>query len=333
VNGPTSGVSNGPGSRAKTQQLIDNYNVIIWDSGNLSTITISDGTTKSDKSNDCQMLLDWMFLSKRQTGLWVCGDGIAYDLAHNDASPVALQLLNAMCGVTLVRDSYYDLTGGRASGGVVNPLVTGDADAGVLMYGGVPDAFCAFGGCPTINFFDVLGKTENGHWALDYPDYGGTKYYAGIASWTLNSRGFVNLTMWFGFSFQYIRDDTKENPIDRFTVARQVFSWMQEMVWTGTDQQPAAPRAYGLAQNFPNPFNPSTTIRYDMKDKGRVSVKIYNVAGELVRTLVESVKNAGSYSIAWDGRNNVGTDVASGIYFCKMETTDFRQTRKMVVLK
>jgi flagellar hook assembly protein FlgD len=64
-----------------------------------------------------------------------------------------------------------------------------------------------------------------------------------------------------------------------------------------------------------------------------VRIKIYNVAGELVRTLVDEMKNAGAYSIAWDGRNNAGSDVASGIYFYKMETKDFSQSRKMVMLR
>jgi len=88
-----------------------------------------------------------------------------------------------------------------------------------------------------------------------------------------------------------------------------------------------------LAQNYPNPFNPSTTIKYDMKEKGLVTLKIYNVAGRLVRTLVNGVMDAGTYSLAWDGRNNTGADVASGIYFYKMETKDFSQTKKMVMLR
>jgi flagellar hook assembly protein FlgD len=93
------------------------------------------------------------------------------------------------------------------------------------------------------------------------------------------------------------------------------------------------PKSYNLAQNFPNPFNPSTTIKYDMKDKGLVTLKVYNVAGQLVRTLANSVKNAGSYTVAWDGKNDRGGSVASGIYFYKMETKDFSQTKKMVMLR
>lgn len=87
-----------------------------------------------------------------------------------------------------------------------------------------------------------------------------------------------------------------------------------------------------LSQNFPNPFNPSTTITFDMKQKGIVTLRVYDVAGRLVRTLFNGVKDAGSHSIPWDGMNDQGTPVASGIYFYEMETRGFSAARKMVVL-
>ncbi|MGD1047960.1 MAG: FlgD immunoglobulin-like domain containing protein, partial [Candidatus Krumholzibacteriaceae bacterium] len=334
VNGPTSGVSNGPGSRAKNKQLTDQYDAIVWDSGDLNAITISDGTWHSDKSNDCQMLTDWMDLSEHTCGLWICGDGVAYNLTI-DASTSALTLMHTKCGVTLVNDSYYELTGGRTGSGIINPLITGDANAGIFVHTGVPDKFYAFGGCPVINLFDVLGETANGQYALRYPTYGGTNYYAGIASSWTNGAGENIRTMWFGFSFEYIRDDRMGEPIDRFEIATDVFKWMQLTVNGGIVCCAGAetPAAYNLAQNFPNPFNPSTTIKYDMKERGLVRIKIYDVAGELVRTVVDGVKDAGAYSIAWDGRNNTGAGVASGIYFYMMETKDFSRTRKMVMLR
>ena len=246
--------------------------------------------------------------------------------------------MHTTCGVTLANDSYFDLTGGRASGGVINPLITGDPDAGeeaIFVHRGVPDQFYLFGGCPIINKFDVLDKTGNGKWALDYPAYNGTTYYAGIMSHWQNGSGAGIRTMWFGFSFQDIRDDSMGPsglPIDRFKITQAIFAFFQGS--TNADITPAAtPASYRLAQNFPNPFNPSTTIQYDMKEKGLVRIKIYNVAGALVRTVVDGVKDAGTYSIAWDGRNSAGTAVASGIYFYKMEAKGFAETRKMVLLR
>ncbi|MGD1049353.1 MAG: FlgD immunoglobulin-like domain containing protein, partial [Candidatus Krumholzibacteriaceae bacterium] len=322
--------SNGPGSRAKTKQLTDQYNVIVWDSGNLTTATITDGTTNSDKSNDAQMLIDWMSLSEHRCGLWICGDDVAYDL-NADASPTAISLMSTWCGVDYIANSYFNLTGGRTAGGVINPLIAGDPGS-IFYHTGVPDKFYAFGGCFIINQFDVLDRTANGAYALRYPAYQGTNYYAGIQSAEKNAAGFDVKTMWFGFSYQYVRNDVSGAPIDRFEIAGDVFKWFQST--TNVDITPAVtPKSYNLAQNFPNPFNPSTTIKYDMKDKGLVTLKVYNVAGQLVRTLANSVKNAGSYTVAWDGKNDRGGSVASGIYFYKMETKDFSQTKKMVMLR
>ncbi|MCK5620477.1 MAG: T9SS type A sorting domain-containing protein, partial [Candidatus Krumholzibacteria bacterium] len=85
----------------------------------------------------------------------------------------------------------------------------------------------------------------------------------------------------------------------------------------------------------PNPFNPETTIRYDVTVRGHLSLSVYDVAGRLVRTLVDEVKApmAGGYSVTWNGRNNNGEPVPSGVYFYRLATKNATQTRKMVMLK
>jgi flagellar hook assembly protein FlgD len=89
-----------------------------------------------------------------------------------------------------------------------------------------------------------------------------------------------------------------------------------------------------LDQNHPNPFNPSTIIRYGIKEGGHVSLKVYNVAGQLVKTLVNDVKTpAAEYKVTWDGKSDSGNTVASGVYFYRLVTKDFTRTRKMVILK
>jgi hypothetical protein len=331
VNAPSSGVSNGLGSRANAGLLCYQYYKIIWDSGDLAFITLSDGTTNSDKSNDCQVLIDWMSLAEHVCGLWVCGDNIAYDL-NKLASTPALTLMSTWCGVDYIATSYFDETGGRTGGGTVTPLVTGDADAGIFVHLGVPDKWFAYGGCFVINQFDVLDKTANGKYAAFYPVKLAVNRYAAIASTTLNPSGFNVNAMWFGFSYQYVRDDVIQTPEDRFEIARDVFSWMQNC--TNEDITLAeTPKFTKLAQNFPNPFNPSTTIKFELKEKGLVTLKVYSVAGQLVRTLVDGMRDASSYTVAWDGRNNIGSEVASGIYFYKMETKGFSATKKLVLLR
>jgi hypothetical protein len=93
-----------------------------------------------------------------------------------------------------------------------------------------------------------------------------------------------------------------------------------------------------LLQNYPNPFNPETWIPYHLKDAENVSIRIYSTAGQLVRTLDLGYKDAGIYSSRskaayWDGRNEAGEQISSGIYFYNMTTGDFASTRKMIITR
>jgi hypothetical protein len=92
-----------------------------------------------------------------------------------------------------------------------------------------------------------------------------------------------------------------------------------------------------LGQNFPNPFNPTTQIEYWVPDgAGRaaaVSLEVYDIHGARVRTLVAASQPAGRYRVEWDGRNNAGTTVGSGVYFYRLVTAQFSATKKMLLLK
>jgi hypothetical protein len=88
-----------------------------------------------------------------------------------------------------------------------------------------------------------------------------------------------------------------------------------------------------LRGNYPNPFNPETTISYSLKEATPVSIGIYNVKGQLVRTLVSEAKEAGSHSVVWNGRDNDNRSVSSGVYFYKMSAGKYSSTRKMIMMK
>jgi hypothetical protein len=103
---------------------------------------------------------------------------------------------------------------------------------------------------------------------------------------------------------------------------------------TGTDPPADIPPVYFLANNYPNPFNPVTTITYGIDGRTPVTLRIYDVAGRLVRTLVNAVQEPGNrYTVTWDGRNAFGRNVSSGIYFCRLTTGARTSTRKMVLLR
>ena len=94
-----------------------------------------------------------------------------------------------------------------------------------------------------------------------------------------------------------------------------------------------APYDYYLSQNYPNPFNSETIIKYGIPNQGFVTLNIYNLTGQLVRTLVNEEREAGKYEIKWNGRNEAGSEVASGVYLYVIRVKDFRQVNKMIYIK
>jgi hypothetical protein len=88
-----------------------------------------------------------------------------------------------------------------------------------------------------------------------------------------------------------------------------------------------------LSANHPNPFNPSTTIEYSIADDSPVSMAIYNINGQLIRTLVREFQRNGTYSVIWDGKNSDGRSVESGVYFCRIVAGSFKQSKKLILLR
>jgi PKD repeat protein len=93
------------------------------------------------------------------------------------------------------------------------------------------------------------------------------------------------------------------------------------------------PDEFSLGQNYPNPFNPTTTIQYNLPEAAQVRLEIYNMTGQRVRTLVSGGMDAGNHSVQWDGTNEYGEKVASGVYIYRIVAGSFIQTRKMVMMK
>jgi hypothetical protein len=99
------------------------------------------------------------------------------------------------------------------------------------------------------------------------------------------------------------------------------------------DEDGRPPLVNALYQNNPNPFNPSTTLRFSLEGRGPVSLTVYDVAGRLVDVLVDEVMDAGPHEVVWDGLDKAGRAVASGIYMYRLEAGEFKETRKMVLIR
>ncbi len=93
------------------------------------------------------------------------------------------------------------------------------------------------------------------------------------------------------------------------------------------------PKTYALSQNYPNPFNPETNIGYQLPVDSWVTLNIYNISGQLVRTLVDEKRKAGRYAVTWDGCDSFGKPVSSGIYLYRLQAGGFTQTKRMILIK
>jgi parallel beta-helix repeat protein len=102
---------------------------------------------------------------------------------------------------------------------------------------------------------------------------------------------------------------------------------------TGIPDDNGSQMTFTLHQNFPNPFNPETTIRFRLQKKSNVTLKIFNIMGQEIKFLVNRDYQRGNYSVKWDGTNNTGVKVASGIYFYRMKAGSFHDLKKMILMK
>jgi len=129
-------------------------------------------------------------------------------------------------------------------------------------------------------------------------------------------------------SLKYVAED--ETPhIRRF----RLVAGSKAFIENNSDGIPLEPVQFYLFQNYPNPFNPETTIRYSLPKKDAVEIVIFNAIGQRVRVLLRETKKAGHHEVVWDGRDDYGRLVSSGVYLCRLQATERMTTRKMVILK
>jgi len=100
-----------------------------------------------------------------------------------------------------------------------------------------------------------------------------------------------------------------------------------------SDKSESLPKAFSLSQNYPNPLNLETIIRYTLPEDCHVELTIYNILGQKVKTLVDEYQGPGFRMMHWDGRDNKGNELASGIYFCKITAGKYVDVKKMTLLR
>ena len=139
---------------------------------------------------------------------------------------------------------------------------------------------------------------------------------------------------------QYNIDQEAHTSYENCENKGKVLWWMMARLagWDGTtpvrsNSYPSGPERFYLSQNYPNPFNPFTEIRYHIPVGSRVRLRVFNILGEEIRRLVDEVKTAGTYTETWDGKDNQGRLLSSGIYYYRLKTDYASSVRKMIMMQ
>ena len=329
--GSSFSVANGIGLKVTNvlTQLIPIYRFIIWNSGDLSEGTVGDGTVDPMKSDDFGLLFTFLDQHTNPSGaaIYLSGD----DLAEEWAELQGASALN-------FRDVYMPhllVSGDHALSHGLSPLVIGE-DGSIFDHGSPleEDTIIAYGGCPIINDFDQLQPIGSTDLEMTYGGTGLATDGAVISFDSTNALGNPAKVVLSGFSFHSIRDDRPADIPDRADHLYNILTVLG-ILPDPSDITDSPQYHWNLSQNYPNPFNPVTTISYSIKERSRVTLKIYNVAGQLVRTLVnkEQAPRQEGYSVRWRGVSDAGEPVSSGVYFYKLTAKNFTLTKKMVLLK
>ncbi len=107
----------------------------------------------------------------------------------------------------------------------------------------------------------------------------------------------------------------------------------QQFVESNTNGIPIVPLEYALFQNFPNPFNPATSIRYSLSNMSHVKLEVFNTLGQRVKSLVQESQPIGTYLVEWDGTDDSKKTVASGVYYYRLQANNYTNVKKMTLIK
>lgn len=322
TNAPSSSVGNGLGGRAKVGN-VDGYSEMLYTSGNLGVTTISNGDFSNDGGDDIGLINGWLATGDRD--MFLTGDELVSDMRQSGTatSLFTTDYMNVIWRGESVRALINSQT---------TPKVLPVAGNGVFT---TTPGWIAYGGCFGINTFDAV---EAGVGAVRLAQFanpsGAADYIYSAATLNINGDDRV-ITMPYDFMFIYTdADNLVGNGLaTRVNVLGEILGYfnVDGSGWIESGVTPDAGKFF--ATNYPNPFNPTTKIMFNMPKEGHLTLKIYNVRGELVKTLIDETRVAGEGHIMWDGTNSQGSSVSSGVYFYEARTAGDVQVNKMALVK
>lgn len=333
VRGPSSLVSNGIGSsgaHGATPDQLAGYSGLIYFAGNLASGLLSDGSNagSNDKGNDLDVLTQWHNQAGHRYAAWF-GDYIATGLV--ESGPAGTSYMNSVLGVDYNDDSVRDEIGGQTT-----PLVVPSRPE-------FSTNFVAYGGCLGINEFDSIAPLSGAEAGHAFTDPNGLTPYGPVASvWygrtqTVATQTWDRLDLTFPYGFSYVYDPVGNRaPVGlqaRVNLLTEILQAFGQPVSPAT--QTGAPSAGRLevSRNVPNPFNPRTSISFVAPADGELTVRVYNLRGELIRVLHDGPVSAGAGSVVWNGDDRAGSPVSSGVYLYEVRGFGRQITGKMALVK
>lgn len=326
TNAPSSGVSNGLGAKATIDQIAG-YETMLYTLGNLGSMGIQPYDQFNDKSNDIDLLNAWLSSGKN---FLATGDGVASDLVGAAGAPGGAFVTNWF-SVSVIQNDVVNLIGGQRAARV---NANGNTIGGATVFN---NDFIAFGACPGLNQFDAVSEVGTAVRIADWTDASGNPIAglaAGVAHETLGSKIVyfpIDLNYWYTPS-DHVSDLGIGPVAARVDVLADILLYFGILPIGGGTGAGDAPAVFA-ASNYPNPFNPSTEIKWSIPRAGDLSIKIFNVRGELVKTLVDGRVATTSGTELWNGTNDSDAQVASGVYFYEVRSGKNVTVKKMALVK
>ncbi|MGY8755504.1 MAG: glycosyl hydrolase [Candidatus Poseidoniales archaeon] len=249
-------------------------------------------------------------------------------IGEDDSHPYSFQWDNATVGIHQISAHATDNDGLTSVSEVYSievleaPECTGGPDNGDYTYEFSDDL-----NNPTLTFIPSAEHVGNPTCILYYNTSGTPPgYYVtpNIPFQIVASEGEI-IQFYYTYSYNGLESNTADNPH-----TYEIGSCNSGQL---TNEEYLVPVIYSLYQNHPNPFNPVTTLRYDLPENSFVNITIYDLMGRSIKSLVNSQQTAGYRSIQWNATNNLGEPVSAGMYIYTIQAGKFRQTKKMVLLK
>lgn len=328
------------GGRATIQQA-QGYNLIVYDNGNGTPgrPLLPDGIDlDASKIDQAGWFRNWLAQAATSSAqfatLWMIGSNTVQEKNTNSLITGNMGVLMTTTDQALNVNPNVD---GQAS-------FTFDQGAGSALVDFTPDLYALNGGCPVIRNYDGI-DAQGGTAVRTHRYRSPTTGALGAGAVVMNRN---NAEAWNTIQMTHPWFDIRDNAgtpaasppelalLTKILGAVLPAPCLKSPSTTGTGEgnELDVPRQTTLFQNVPNPFNPTTQISFDLAQGGKVSLRIYDVAGRLVRTLIDKEMAAGrSHTVVWNGLDDQNGRVASGVYFYRLDAVGVSLTKKMVVMK